>query len=203
MDKNVNAAGNLSAQSHLNQDTVPLGKGAGTTSYRRYLPFDKHYDKQAKLIDSLTERIQPLGGVSLERERMSRKQPQSIGPRRDRRELPDQLSRLLDEHKVIIGQARKLAQQAFQLGDERINDLVVCEVLRMNELQRAFLTAHIANVPFATAGDPSSDAPGCTAPASISDFPERARRRRYASSECASGSNAAPTRRRLDTLSGP
>jgi hypothetical protein len=74
------------------------------------------------------------------------------------------VSRLLDDHKTIMGQARSLVQRASQLGDERINNLVVSEALRMNELRTWFMSAQIVNVPLVTAVDPSSDAPGRIAP---------------------------------------
>ena len=79
-------------------------------------------------------------------------------PPRGREEVPAQLSRLLDAHKVIIGQARSLARRASQLGDEGTSDLAVSEVLRTNELQTWFLSEHLVNVPLVTAADPSSGA---------------------------------------------
>ena len=38
---------------------------AGPTFYQLHLLFDKHYDEQVELVDSIAERIQLLGGVSL------------------------------------------------------------------------------------------------------------------------------------------
>jgi starvation-inducible DNA-binding protein len=38
---------------------------AGPTFYQLHLLFDKHYDEQAELVDTIAERIQLLGGVSL------------------------------------------------------------------------------------------------------------------------------------------
>src|SRR5213595_4303342 len=38
---------------------------AGPTFYQLHLLFDKHYDEQVELVDSLAERIQLLGGVSV------------------------------------------------------------------------------------------------------------------------------------------
>lgn len=79
-------------------------------------------------------------------------------PPRGREEVPAQLSRLLDAHKVIIEHARSLALLASQLGDELTNDLVVSEVLRTNELQVWFLSEHLVNVPAVTAENPSTEA---------------------------------------------
>src|SRR5215813_8699168 len=38
---------------------------AGATFYQLHLLYDKHYDEQVELVDSIAERIQLLGGVSL------------------------------------------------------------------------------------------------------------------------------------------
>src|SRR5437762_9374497 len=38
---------------------------AGPTFYQLHLLFDKHYDEQVDLMDSIAERIQLLGGVSI------------------------------------------------------------------------------------------------------------------------------------------
>ena len=38
---------------------------AGPTFYQIHLLFDKHYEAQAELVDTIAERIQLLGGVSL------------------------------------------------------------------------------------------------------------------------------------------
>ena len=67
-------------------------------------------------------------------------------PPRRREEVPVQISRLLEAHQVIIGEARKLARRAAELGDDGTNDLVVSEVLRRNELQAWFLSEHLVDV---------------------------------------------------------
>src|SRR5687768_1599618 len=38
---------------------------AGPTFYQLHLLFDKHYDEQNELVDTIAERIQVLGGVSI------------------------------------------------------------------------------------------------------------------------------------------
>ena len=55
------------------------------------------------------------------------------------------LSRLLEAHQVIIGEVRKLAHRAAELGDDGTNDLVVSEVLRRNELQAWLLSEHLVD----------------------------------------------------------
>jgi starvation-inducible DNA-binding protein len=129
---------------------------AGATFYQLHLLFDKHYGEQVELVDSIAERIQLLGGMSLAMAADVAETTKIDRPPRGREEVPAQLLRLLDAHKVIIGQARSLARRASQLGDEGTNDLVVSEVLRMSELQTWYLSEHLVNVPLVTAEDPSS-----------------------------------------------
>ena len=128
---------------------------AGATFFQLHLLFDKHYDAQVELVDSIAERIQLLGGVSLAMGADVAEATKIDRPPRGREEVPAQLSRLLDAHKVIIGQARSLARRASQLGDDGTNDLVVSEVLRTNELQTWFLSEHLVNVPLVKAEEPS------------------------------------------------
>jgi len=124
---------------------------AGATFYQLHLLYDKHYDEQVELVDSIAERIQLLGGVSLAMAADVAETAQIERPPRGREEIPVQLSRLLDAHQVIIRQVRTLARRASQLGDDGTNDLVVSEVLRTNELQAWFLSEHLVNVPLVEA----------------------------------------------------
>ena len=128
---------------------------AGPTFYQLHLLYDKHYGEQVELVDSIAERIQLLGGVSLAMAADVAETTRIERPPRGREEVPVQLSRLLDAHQVIIGQARKLAGRASELGDDGTNDLVVSEVLRTNELQAWFLSEHLVNVPLVEAKEPS------------------------------------------------
>jgi starvation-inducible DNA-binding protein len=54
---------------------------------------------------------------------------------------------MLGAHQVIIGQVRKLARRAAELGDDGSNDLPVSEVLRHNELQAWFLSENLEDEP--------------------------------------------------------
>src|SRR6266478_6653556 len=131
---------------------------AGPTFYQLHLLYDKHHDEQNELVDSVAERIQLLGGVSLAMAHDIAETTQIERPPRGREEPPVQLSRLVDAHQVIVRQVRTLAKRASVLGDDGTNDLVVSEVLRTNELQLWFLSEHLVNVPLVRAQEPSSDA---------------------------------------------
>jgi starvation-inducible DNA-binding protein len=128
---------------------------AGPTFYQLHLLFDKHYDEQVELVDSIAERIQLLGGVSLAMAADVAETTQIERPPRGREEVPVQLSRLLDAHQIIIRETRKLARRASAIGDDGTNDLVVSEVLRRNELQVWFLSEHLVDVPLVKAQEPN------------------------------------------------
>ena len=120
---------------------------AGPTFYQLHLLYDKHSGEQTELVDSIAERIQLLGGVSLAMAADIAETTQIERPPRGREEVPVQLSRLLDAHQIIIGQCRSLAERAQKLGDDGTNDLVVSDVLRTNELQVWFLSQHLVETP--------------------------------------------------------
>src|SRR5437879_2680927 len=102
---------------------------AGPTFYQLHLLYDKHFDEQVGLVDSIAERIQLLGGVSIAMAPDVPETTQIERPPRGREEVPVQLSRLLDAHQIIIRDCRKLADRAARIGDQGTNDLVVSEVL--------------------------------------------------------------------------
>jgi starvation-inducible DNA-binding protein len=124
---------------------------AGPTFYQLHLLFDKHYDEQVELVDTIAERIQLLGGLSIAMAADVAETTRIERPPRGREEVPVQLSRLLDAHKIIIGQCRELAERADKLGDEGTNDLAVSDVLRTNELQVWFLSEHLVSMPLVEA----------------------------------------------------
>jgi starvation-inducible DNA-binding protein len=124
---------------------------AGPTFYQLHLLFDKHYDEQVEIVDTIAERIQVLGGVSLAMAADVAETTQLERPPRGREEVRVQLSRLLDAHQIIIRECRKLARRASELGDDGTNDMVISDVLRANELQVWFLSEHLVNVPLVEA----------------------------------------------------
>jgi starvation-inducible DNA-binding protein len=124
---------------------------AGPTFYQLHLLYDKHFAEQVEIVDAIAERIQLLGGVSLAMAADVAETTQIERPPRGREEVPVQISRLLDAHQLIIGDCRKLARRASELGDEGTNDLAVSDVLRLNELQQWFLNEHLVNVPLVRA----------------------------------------------------
>jgi starvation-inducible DNA-binding protein len=130
---------------------------AGPTFYQLHLLFDKHFDEQVELVDSIAERIQLLGGVSIAMAHDVAETTQIERPPRGREEVPVQISRLLDAHQVIVSETRKMSRRASELGDDGSNDLLVSEVLRTNELQIWFLSEHLVNMPLVHAVEPEKD----------------------------------------------
>ena len=127
---------------------------AGPTFYQLHLLFDKHFDEQVELVDTIAERIQLLGGVSLAMAHDVAETTRIERPPRGREEVPIQISRLLDAHQIIIGHCRTLAKRASELGDDGTNDMVISDVLRTNELQVWFLSEHLVEMPLVHSVDP-------------------------------------------------
>jgi starvation-inducible DNA-binding protein len=124
---------------------------AGHTFYQLHLLFDKHFDEQAELIDTIAERIQSLGGVSLAMAADVAETTTIPRPPRGREEVPVQIGRLLEAHELILKQARKAAKEASDAGDDGTNDLLVSDVIRTNELQVWFLAEHLVDAPLVRA----------------------------------------------------
>jgi starvation-inducible DNA-binding protein len=128
---------------------------AGPTFYQLHLLFDKHFGEQVEIVDTIAERIQLLGGVSIAMAPDVAETTKIERPPRGREEVPVQISRLLDAHQIIIGECRDLAARSSKLGDDGTNDTVVSDVLRTNELQSWFLTEHLVEMPLVHAQDPA------------------------------------------------
>jgi starvation-inducible DNA-binding protein len=144
---------------HLLADTMTLRdlykkshwQVSGATFYQLHLLFDKHFEEQSGIVDTIAERIQLLGGISIAMAADVAELTRIPRPPKGREEVPVQLSRLLDAHQVIITQCRELAELANKVGDAGTNDLVVSDVLRPNELQVWFLSEHLVDAPLVEA----------------------------------------------------
>ena len=155
---------NVAAQSveNLNQvlaDTITLRdlykkhhwQVAGPTFYQLHLLFDKHYEEQNELVDMLAERVQMLGGVSLAMAPDIAETTLVPRPPKGREEVPVQISRLLHAHEIVLTEARTMARQAAEAGDDGTNDLLVSDVIRTNEKQVWFVSEHLVDVPLVKA----------------------------------------------------
>jgi len=124
---------------------------AGSTFYQLHLLFDKHHGEQDELVDAIAERIQLLGGISLAMAADVAEKTLIPRPPRGREEAPVQISRLLEAHEIVLKEARAMARQASESGDDGTNDLLVSDVIRTNELQVWFLAEHLVDVPLVRA----------------------------------------------------
>src|SRR5580658_8058024 len=124
---------------------------AGHTFYQLHLLFDKHHGELDELVDEIAERIQVLGGISLAM--AADVAETTLIPRlpRGREEAPVQIWRLLEAHEAILKEARTMAKQASEAGDDGTNDLIVSDVIRTNELQVWFLAELLVDVPLVRA----------------------------------------------------
>src|SRR6266849_2972166 len=120
---------------------------SGPTFYQLHLLFDKHFDEQVEIVDTIAERIQLLGGVTIAMGGDVAEITTIQRPPRGREEVPVQISRLLEAHKVIIQSCLDLAEAASKAGDQGTNDLVVSDILRPNELQSWFIGQHLVEMP--------------------------------------------------------
>jgi starvation-inducible DNA-binding protein len=124
---------------------------AGHTFYSLHLLFDKHYEEQAELVDTIAERIQLLGGLAIAMAADVAEMTKIERPPKGREEVPVQISRLLEAHEHIIIESRKFAEEASDAGDEGTNDLLISDVVRGNELQSWFVAEHLVDTPLVRA----------------------------------------------------
>jgi len=116
---------------------------SGATFYSLHLLFDKHYNEQLELTDALAERVQTLGGVALALAHDVVEESRIARAPRGRERAAAQLRRLLDAHEIVLQEARPLAREAAERGDDGTNDLIVSQVVRVNELQSWFVGEHL------------------------------------------------------------
>jgi len=117
---------------------------SGAAFYGLHLLFDKHYDAQVELMDAAAERVQTLGGVAIALAFEVVEETRIARAPRGREHVTDQLRRLLDAHEFILNEARPLAREAADRGDDGTNDLIISQIVRTNELQSWFVAEHLA-----------------------------------------------------------
>jgi starvation-inducible DNA-binding protein len=124
---------------------------SGPTFYQLHLLFDKHYEEQNAIVDSIAERIQQLGGITIAMASDVAETTLIPRPPKGRESAPQQISRLLHAHEIVLKEARAMAKRAAEAGDDGTNDLIVSDVIRRNELQVWFVAEHVVDEPLARA----------------------------------------------------
>ncbi|RYE90362.1 MAG: DNA starvation/stationary phase protection protein [Oxalobacteraceae bacterium] len=144
--KSVRALNRLLAHTMAMRDAYKKAhwQTAGATFYELHLLFDKHYEEQAELMDSIAERIQTLGGVTVALPGDVAAESEIARAPRGRESARAQLDRLANGHETILLDARPLARAADDVGDDGTNDLIVSEIVRTNELQSWFIVQHLS-----------------------------------------------------------
>src|SRR5207249_3200875 len=120
---------------------------SGPTFNQLHLLFDKHFNEQSELVDLIAERIMMLGGVSIAMSADVAEMTLIPRPPRGREEVPVQVSRLLHAHEIVLKEARTMARQAADEGDDGTNDVLVSNVIRTNEIQVWFVGEHLVDGP--------------------------------------------------------
>jgi starvation-inducible DNA-binding protein len=151
LDNKVRLAGSISLNEIL-ADTMTLRdlykkhhwQVSGPTFYQLHLLYDKHYGEQVELVDTIAERIQTLGGVSIAMAADVAETTRIARPPKGREDSTVQLFRLQQAHELIIYETRKAAHAAADAGDDGTNDLLVSDVLRLNEFQVWFISEQLA-----------------------------------------------------------
>jgi starvation-inducible DNA-binding protein len=130
---------------------------SGPTFYQLHLLFDKHFGEQTELVDLIAERIMALGGVSIAMAADVAEITLVPRPPRGRELVPVQISRLLHAHEIVLKEARTMARQADQDGDDGTNDLLISNVIRTNEAQVWFVAEHVVDEPLVHADGRDDD----------------------------------------------
>jgi starvation-inducible DNA-binding protein len=151
LQDNVRAA-SIASLNQVLADTITLRdlykkhhwQVSGITFYQLHILLDKHHGEQAGLVDSIAERVQTLGGVSLAMGADVAEETRIPRPPRGREDVSTQLSRLLEAHEMILNFSRRAASEAGAAGDDGTNDLLISEVVRTGETQVWFIAEHLA-----------------------------------------------------------
>jgi starvation-inducible DNA-binding protein len=130
---------------------------SGPTFYQLHLLFDKHFEEQTELVDQIAERIMMLGGVSIAMAHDVAEMTSIPRPPKGREEVPVQISRLLEAHEIVLKEAREMAHEATDAGDDGTNDLIVSNVIRTNEMQVWFVGEHLVDAPLVHANGQVTD----------------------------------------------
>ena len=120
---------------------------SGPTFYQLHLLFDKHYEEQAEMADTIAERIQSLGGITVAMGGDVAALTTIPAPPKGKEEVPVQISRLLEAHKIVMTLCKEIADAADDADDDGTNDLAVSDILRPNELQSWFIGQHLVEMP--------------------------------------------------------
>ena len=116
---------------------------SGITFYQLHLLFDAHYEEQAELTDTIAERVQLLGGVSIGMPKDVAAHTSIANPPLGREDPAVQITRLIEAHQTILEFCHGAAKRSADDGDLRTNDMIVSNIMKHNEKQVWFLAEHL------------------------------------------------------------
>ncbi|MEW2352961.1 DNA starvation/stationary phase protection protein [Spirillospora sp. NPDC029432] len=119
----------------------------GQTFHQLHLLLDQHAGEQLAVVDAIAERVQTLGGVAIGDPRHAAEITAIPRPPDGVEEVPAMLSRLLEEHEVILAEAHDAAARVTDQGDDGTGDLIVSDIVRLGEKQAWFLAEHLVDTP--------------------------------------------------------
>jgi len=120
---------------------------AGPTFYQLHLLFDKHAEEQEDLADLVAERVQALGGIAVGDPRHAAELTGIERAPDGAENVPDMIARTLHAHESVLRRVREAIDVTEKSKDWGSNDLLMGEVLRTNELQVWFVSAHAVEMP--------------------------------------------------------
>jgi starvation-inducible DNA-binding protein len=120
---------------------------AGPTFYQLHLLFDKHAGEQEELVDLLAERVQALGGIAVGDPRHAAELTAIERAPDGAEDVADMIARTLRAHAATLARVRDAIETTEEARDWGTNDLLMGDVLRTNEMQVWFLSAHLVEMP--------------------------------------------------------
>jgi starvation-inducible DNA-binding protein len=128
---------------------------SGPTFIQLHQLYDKHFEAQSELVDQLAERIQLLGGVSVAMAQDVADLTKIPRPPMGREPVPNQITRLLAAHEIVLRTSHQAGKDAGEEGDDGTTDLLM-DVIRANEFQVWFLAQHLVPTPVSAPSQPES-----------------------------------------------
>jgi starvation-inducible DNA-binding protein len=118
-------------------------QASGPDFFSMHTLYDRHFEVQSGLVDMIAERIHTLGGVAVAMAADVSEISRIVRPPIEAEPTTSQLERLIEAHRVVLTEARLMANLAGMHEDAGTNDMMVSDVIRTGELQIWFLAQHL------------------------------------------------------------
>ncbi|MCX5689250.1 MAG: DNA starvation/stationary phase protection protein [Planctomycetota bacterium] len=118
-------------------------QASGPDFFSMHTLYDRHFEAQSGLVDMIAERIHTLGGVAIAMAADVVAISRIERPPVHAEPTINQLGRLLEAHRVVLTEARLMANIALAQEDVGTSDMMVTDVIRTGELEVWFLAQHL------------------------------------------------------------